>query len=436
MRKKTSTAGDEPPRLLFADEHGRIYDHPELLMVGRAGDQERLPEPEDYMPMPGMSRLFYLPACPPRGLDPQSQEIVTLRTHRVGKRVVHCSAVTAFLEPGYARTLLPAADTSGKDYVLPLWAYTAAGFKEGGFVACAFPVEDNPHWDPRNFDDREILPKIEARLQRDARNPLLRHLAHCATQHHCFAAKNLFLGRWEAPLPVSRRCNARCLGCLSHQPPSSCPAAHRRIAFRPKVDQIAEIAVPHLEGADDPIVSFGQGCEGEPLTEAPLMADAIREIRGRTSRGTVNLNTNGSLPRALRSVIRAGLDSCRISLNSARPRLFEAYVRPREFSFRDVERSLSLCAEEGLFTMINYLIFPGVSDQEEEWEALVGLIQRTGVHFIHFKNLCLDPDVYLRAIPRGDSPLLGIRRMARRLLEVCPEVRIGYFNQPVGPAPL
>ncbi len=99
---------------------------------------------------------------------------------------------------------------------------------------------------------------------------------------------------------------------------------------------------------------------------------------------------------------------------------------------REVERSLSLCVGADLFTMINYLIFPGVSDQEEEWEELVGLIRRTGVHFIHLKNLCLDPDVYLRAMPRGDSPALGVREMALRLLEACPGLRIGYFNQPVG----
>ncbi|MGQ9655048.1 MAG: radical SAM protein [Thermodesulfobacteriota bacterium] len=419
------------PRLLFADEEGRIYDHPDFLAVGRSGDKEVLPPLDEWIPLPEMSRLFYMPGCPPIGLDPHSGRFVTIEKVRMRGKTVNCSAVAAFLEPGYARTMLPAADTSRKGYVLPLWAYTAVGYTDGGYAACALQVEDNPRWDPRNFDDQEMLPYLKSRLRLERSNPLIRHLARCAVRHHCFAAKNLFFGRWEAPLPVSRRCNARCLGCLSLQPTGSCPAAHSRIRFRPEVSDILEVAVPHLENAPDAIVSFGQGCEGEPLTEAALIRDAIREIRKRTSRGTVNLNTNGSLTQELLSIADEGLDSVRISLNSCRPGVFHAYVRPKGFSLADVEHSITLCRERGLFTMINYLIFPGVSDQEEEWDALLGLIRRTGLHFIHLKNLCIDPDVYLMAIPRKDSDSMGIREMARRIREVCPEVGIGYFNQAV-----
>jgi pyruvate-formate lyase-activating enzyme len=420
--------------MLFADESGRIYDHPHLLMIGRQGDMELSPSLGEWIPLPDMSRLFYIPNCAPRGLDPQTGKVVTLRHYRVARRAVRCFAVAAFLEPGYARTHLPSFETSLKEYVLPLWAYTAVGFLKGQYTACAFPVEQNPQWDPRNFDDREMLPRLESRLSTAGENRLLRHLASCATENHCFAAKNLFLNRWEAPLPVSRQCNARCLGCLSHQPKGSCTAAHKRIPFTPRVTDILEIAVPHLDGALAPIVSFGQGCEGEPLTEAALIADSIKEIRRRTQRGTINLNTNGSIPEGLRSIVAAGLDSVRISLNSARPALFRAYARPNGFSFADVEESLLLCRESGIFTMINYLIFPGISDQEEEWQHLLALIRRTGVQFLHFKNLCIDPDLYLDDMPRGDSPPVGIREIARRLERECPSVKIGYFNQPVRPS--
>jgi pyruvate-formate lyase-activating enzyme len=418
------------PRLLYADEQGRIYDHPDLLMLGRSGDHDIPPLSSDWMPMPEMSRLFYLPFCPPRGIDPCSGKIVTLRTQRIDGRRVRCCAVAAFLEPGYARTLLPSADMSQKNYVLPLWAYTAVGYLDNQYVVCAFAVEENPRWDPRNFDDRLVVPGVRSRLRRAGHNPLLHHLAHCATHNHCFAAKNLFLERWEAPLPVSRRCNARCLGCLSLQSKTSCPPAHHRIAFKPSVDQVVEVAVPHLEKAQDAIVSFGQGCEGEPLTEATLIACATRAIRARTARGTINLNTNGSFPGKLRTLIDSGLDSIRISMNSARPRLYEAYTRPRGFSFNDVQRSTALAREAGIFTMINYLIFPGITDQEEEFEHLVGLVNRTGIRYIHFKNLCIDPDIYIRSVPRGDSPALGIRTIVERLQEACPEVKVGYFNQP------
>lgn len=424
----------EAPRLLFADDKGVIYEHPDLLAMGMSGPELVLPEPGEWIPLPEMSRLFYMPGCPPVGMDPALGRPVCLETEKVGRKKVKCSAVAAFLEPGYVRTLLPASRTSNKNYVLPLWAYTAVGFTSRGYAAAAFQVEYNSHWDPRNFDDRELLPKVKE-LLKDRNSPLLRHLSNCALINHCFAAKNLFLRRWEAPLPVSRRCNARCLGCLSSQPRGSCPAAHHRIRFRPELQHIVELAVEHLEQAEEPIVSFGQGCEGEPLTEAQLIAAALARIRARTGRGTLNMNTNGSLPRALKQVVEAGLDSVRISLNSARPQLYKAYCRPRGFGLEEVEESLELASKAGLFTMINYLVFPGISDQEEEWEHLKGLVQRTGVRFLHMKNLCIDPQVYLKALPGSGSAPMGMRRLWRKMREELPHLRLGYFNQPVPRAP-
>ena len=430
MKNEEEQPVPELPRMLFADDQGRIYDHPDYLMVGRSADRIVHRIGSDRIVLPEMSRLFYLPKCRPVGLDPKTGRTVTLKHTKLGRRTTQCWAVAAFLEPGYVRTLLPATESAGKDYVLPLWAYSAVGFLDGQYVAEAFRVEDNPHWDPRNFDDREMMPKLEARMHRNGDNPLFQHLAHCATHNHCFAAKNLFLQRWEAPLPVSRTCNARCLGCLSEQPDGSCPAAHARIDFRPTVKQIVDVAVPHLENAPDPIVSFGQGCEGEPLTEAPLIEEAIVEIRRQTKKGTVNLNTNGSLPRAVERLVDAGLDSIRVSMNSARPEIYRAYVRPNGFDITDIERTLRLCGDAGLFTMVNYLVFPGVTDEEEEWDALKGLIERTGLRFVHFKNLCIDPDVYLEAIPGPRSDGMGLKVLADRIRDAFPEVRIGYFNQP------
>ncbi|MGQ9857605.1 MAG: radical SAM protein [Thermodesulfobacteriota bacterium] len=420
----------ELPRLMFADQEGTIYEHPSLLALGASGNHLVLPEPMDWIPLPEMSKMFLIPECPPIGLDPDTGTLVVLRSQRVGRKTVRCCAVAAFMEPGYVRTLLPAADYSQKDYVLPLWAYTAAGLSEQGTVSAAFRVEHNPHWDPRNFDDRELLPKLRKRLERDPAGPMIRHLARCATSNHCFAAKNLFLGRWEAPLPVSRRCNARCLGCLSHQPKGSCTAAHRRLRFRPSIAEIVDLAVEHLETADEPIVSFGQGCEGEPLTEASLIAQAVREIRLRTSRGTINLNTNGSLPRALAPIVEAGLDSIRVSLNSARPAFHRAYFRPKGFDIRDVKESLTFCSRAGLFTMINYLVFPGVSDQEEEWSHLKELIEDTAVRFLHLKNLCIDPQMYLHAMPLSPSRTMGMKELWKRMRQEFPNVELGYFNRP------
>ena len=126
----------------------------------------------------------------------------------------------------------------------------------------------------------------------------------------------------------------------------------------------------------------------------------------------------------------SGLDSIRISLNSARPDFYRAYYRPKNYDFEDVVTSISLSKKFGLYTMINYLVFPGINDQEEEIEALRNLVKRTGINFIHLKNLNIDPDLYLRKMPVTDSKAVGIKRMAKIIQEEFPEIKLGYFNQP------
>ena len=250
-------------------------------------------------------------------------------------------------------------------------------------------------------------------------------------KRYIFAAKNLFLRRWEAPLPISRTCNAECLGCLSLQPDTSCEASHERIAFTPSKEEIVSLAVNHLNQAPEAIVSFGQGCEGEPLMEHALISDSIREIRKNTGKGTINLNTNGSLPESIREVAQSGLDSIRISLNSARPDFYNAYYRPKNYELTDVIDSISLSREMGLYTMINYLVFPGVSDQEDEIEAFSKLIAKTGVQFVHLKNLDIDPQLYLKNMPAPKSKILGLKKMVSILKHGFPHVELGYFNRPV-----
>ncbi len=420
----------ELPFLLYADDRGRVYEHPFLRMAGFSGTDPMPLEEADLVPMPEFSKLFFLPGCPPVGVNQDTGQYEVLEEARFGRRMGPCHAVAAFLEPGIVRTHLPAAECRNQDRVLPSWAYTAVGFREGRYWAAGFRVEDNPRWDPRNYDDRELLPAMDAYRARHT-GPLVEHLAQCATSNHCFAAKNLFLKRWEAPLPVSRACNAACLGCLSLQPEDGCEASHHRISFTPSVEEIVSLAVGHLEASSRAIVSFGQGCEGEPLTEHELVSESIRAIRKRTDRGTINLNTNGSLPERVREIAASGLDSIRISLNSPRPAFYRAYYRPRGYDLEDVLASARLSREMGLYTMINYLVFPGVSDTEEEVEASMGMIGGTGVQFLHLKNLCIDPGLYLSHMPEDGSPVLGMRGMAAELTAGFPDLSLGYFNQPV-----
>jgi hypothetical protein len=151
-------------------------------------------------------------------------------------------------------------------------------------------------------------------------NRLIKHLANnCCLTYHCPAARNYFMGRWECPVPSSPACNANCIGCISFQPQEeTIPSTQDRLTFKPTAEEIVEFTVPHLQTAPYPIVSFGQGCEGRTPAD---VGDAPRSHPRNApphDRGSININTNGSKPEAVRALCEAGLDSIRVSLNSAR----------------------------------------------------------------------------------------------------------------------
>jgi wyosine [tRNA(Phe)-imidazoG37] synthetase (radical SAM superfamily) len=419
------------PYMLYADRDGMIYEHPYYRMAGFSRGSVAALKDEDLIQMPEFSKLFFIPDCPPIGLDPSTGEYSLVPEIEDGGVKKKCFAVASFPEPGIVRSHLPSVDYSNKSYILPMWGYTATGFRDDSYWLAGFGIEYNYKWDPRNYDDRVLIPAIKEYQRMEMSGPLVEHLINCAVNNHCFAAKNLFLKRWEAPLPISRGCNADCIGCLSLQPDNSCRSSHQRISFRPDKNEIVSMAVRHLDEAPEAIVSFGQGCEGEPLTEYLLMSESIREIRDKTRKGTINLNSNGSWPERVLEVAKSGLDSIRISLNSARPPFYRAYYRPKSYDFEDVITSISLSRELGLYTMINYLVFPGISDQEDEIETMIKLLRRTGVNFVHMKNLNIDPDLYVREMPVSDSKVVGMRRMVEIIQKELPGLKIGYFNQPV-----
>ncbi len=418
------------PKMLYADAKGNIFDHPDLFMAGMSANEAVLPEDIELIPLPEGSKLFTMPAMAPIAWDNRKKMFITLDAVREGRRSQRIQAVAAFMAPGYVRTLLPACDYAGKTTHLPLWSYTAVGWDEERdcFVVAATRVDANSNWDPCNYDDRTLDPLVTKRLQEMPGNRLLEQLSRCALDYHCFAAKNLFYRRWEAPLPTSPVCNSACLGCISLQPSECCPSNHERISFVPTPEEICEIAQPHLEQAEQAIVSYGQGCEGDPILQGDTIAEATRRLKRATSRGTVNFNSNGSLPDRIQLLCDSGMDSFRFSMNSVREELYNRYYRPKGYSFGDVLRSVQIAKDAGRFTMINYLVSPGVSDAPEEVEALLRFVADTGLDMIQMRNLSIDPDYYNREMgARGKG--IGMYQLLQRLKKEFPRLQFGYYNR-------
>lgn len=428
----------EAPRMLMADEAGRIFEHPVLRMAGRSGRALRPPLAGELISAPPGTDLFVMPGRVPLGYDPRSGRAAPVPFF-AGRPV---RAVAAFLPPAYTALLWSAFLRTPGAPLLPLYAYAAVGWRPGGagqgggMAVPALRVDPDRRQDLLGFPEGVAEENARRMRKKDPGNRLVVHLTRCCLEYRCPAARNYFLGRWEAPLPTSPSCNARCLGCLSLQGEGGPVSTQERIRFIPTPEEVAGVAVPHLLSAPRPVVSFGQGCEGEPLLNPDLLADSIRLIRSRTARGTINLNTNASRPRELARLFEAGLDSVRVSLSSALPGRYQSYFRPVGYGFAQVAESAGLARKMGRFCSLNYFVFPGLTDEPEEAEAFEGLLAATGAHMVQWRNLNIDPDWYLDQVDQAGEAggkALGVANLLARIRRRFPRLRFGYFNPCLNP---
>ncbi len=413
------------PYLLYSDGNGNIFEDKSLYAIGRSGWDAFPVEDEAWIPLPDGGNLYELPERKAIGIDVLTGE---MRLCEKGW------AVAAFVPPAHTGLYLAAYETEKDSETLPLFCYTAAGWMDDQFYVTAVRIEQDIRQECAGYDDEKITSGSQQLLEQYPHNRLVQHLMqNCTATYNCPAARNFALGRWECPIPVSPACNANCIGCISFQPQEeSIVSPQDRLNFQPSPEEIVEFTVPHLETAPYPLVSFGQGCEGEPLLMWETIRSAITEIRKHTDKGSININTNGSRPDAVEALCKAGLNSIRVSMNSARKSIYEAYYRPNNYVFEDLIESLKIVNRYGGWSSINYFVFPGMTDTEEEYEALRNLIKTTGLNMIQWRNFNIDPDWYLGKLGIAEtSEPMGIKPMMDLLREEFPALKFGYFNPPM-----
>lgn len=411
------------PHVVVADENGNIFDHPDLLLLCRRGEEWSLPRPDELIPLPDESEFFLLPGRNAVGLNQETGET----------EVLDELPVAAFISPGYTLSAHPAYVTGDNAPQLPLFAYGAVGFAANRFYVCAKQVDKDPRQVFKGIPKGKVEREAKKLIAGYPQNRLMQHLMNnCVLRYACPAARNLALGRYECPLPTSRVCNARCVGCISHQEQGSgiCAAPQNRLGFTPTVDEVVEVMLHHSRNeTDKPVYSFGQGCEGEPLTQIDLLVDSVRRFRQEGGQGTVNLNSNASMPGAVIALAEAGLTTLRASLNSARPEVYDRYYRPNGYTFADVRTSMTEAVNRGVHVALNLLYFPGITDTETEMEALIQLITDTGAHMVQLRNLNIDPEAYPRLLEGIQfGPGAGLVNFRKRLKRSCPGLEFGYFN--------
>ncbi|MCD1259967.1 radical SAM protein [Paenibacillus athensensis] len=406
--------------LVYADEQGNVYDHPDYFALGRNAEMITEILDEELIPLPEGATLVSLPFTRPVGFDAATGEMKLVEGAY--------QAVGALLPQGFTRLLLPGYIKADKTKVLPLFGYTAVVWKDNGFYVAARQSDDPYYWNPVNCDPDELEVAVDRLKAKYPDNRLYAHLSKCALEYECLTASNTFLQRWEGAVPVSYSCNAGCFGCISEQPEDSgFPAPQTRMNFKPNVEELVQIMLEHLQTPQS-VISFGQGCEGEPSTQAALIIEAIKRVRAVTSTGYININTNAGLTDHIRGIVDAGLNLMRVSTISALDDHYNAYYKPRAYTLKNVEKSLRYASDQGVITSINYLVFPGVTDREEEIEAMIDFVRRTGLRLIQLRNLNIDPESYLNLIPKARGELLGMKQMIEIFQEELPEVVIGSYT--------
>lgn len=415
----------QTPYILYSDGNGNIFEDTTLYVTGRSGWDAWPVEADEWIELPEGGNLYELPGRRGIGINAATGDMQL------------CDkgwAVAAFIPPAHTGFYLAAYETMPDAPTLPLFCYTAVGWLDGKFYVPATRIEADIRQECAGFDDKKVKQGVKTLMEAYPHNRLVQHLAeNCALTYECPAARNYFMGRWECPIPSSPACNANCVGCISFQPEEeSIVSTQDRLRFKPTAEEIVEYTVPHLESAPFPIVSFGQGCEGEPLLMWETIRESILEIRKHTPKGSININTNGSKPDAVRALCEAGLNSIRVSLNSAQEKYYTPYYRPNNYVFEDIIESLKVVREFGGWTSINYFVFPGMTDSADEYEALRKLIRETGLNMIQWRNFNIDPDWYLGKLGVTETgECLGVKQLQELIHEEFPDLKFGYFNPPM-----
>lgn len=416
---------------VVAAESGEIFELEGYYAAGMSGSTPVVLEKGNTIEMSHGSELMLLPDRKPIVYNPTLDrfEIVESNPYAPDEKVL---PVAVFNSPGYVNHYFCAYDDEKMDDLLPLFSYGAVGYGEKGFQSAAIQVDKEPRQDLRLMPQKGVRKGVRQMVKRFPENRLVRHLEKCALEYGCPAGKNFFLKRYEAPLPTSVVCNAACLGCISLQTENNLCACQERIGFTPAPEEITQVALAHIQQVENSVVSFGQGCEGEPLTAFKVILEAVQKIREATDQGTINLNTNASRPDCVTQLCRSGLDAMRVSMNSVRKDFYTAYFRPLSYGFSDVLNSIEAAKNQGKFVAINYLNCPGFTDAKKECDALVRFIDTHRIDMIQWRNLNFDPLKYIRIMSKvGDSGQPeGMDTVIQTLKEKFPELRHGYFNPP------
>ena len=122
------------------------------------------------------------------------------------------------------------------------------------------------------------------------------------------------------------------------------------------------------------------------------------------------------------------MDSIRVSLFSAIAENYNWYHRPEGYLLADVKESLQYATKAGLMVSLNYLFYPGVSNQSLETKALYEFIAETDIQQLQLRNLNLDPEKLAEKVIQEELPT--VLQWLTGLKKKFPKLLIGNYSRP------
>ncbi len=409
-------------RAVHADRGGRILitDHPAYAFDGVR------PVPFAHaIPLPADASVIGI----------EREAIASERSGKPRRLGAGRLAAGAILPTGYLRTQLPAyVDATDRAELVPR-PYAAVAADDGGaLVVSALRLDSDATHDAAAYQRVEVVTRVDRGLRDHPGDRLMRQLARCAREYGCRSAANAFFGRWECALPVAAPANERPPAAVMPRRDGEAEPTESA-AFHPSAEEVARLAIDHVK-AGGTLLSFGRACEGEPLLAVRELEEAMRRIRAETDAGTIHLETNGSVPAALRRLTPAGLESVAVRMVSARASTYDVLHGPQGYRLPDVRAALRICVELRVATSVIVPVLPGLFDRPAELDALIGMLAELpdGTALL-LRALHADPIRALGLVADRSAEPIGVASAVEQIRHELPHLRVGAFVRPLAKVP-
>lgn len=183
-------------------------------------------------------------------------------------------------------------------------------------------------------------------------------------------------------------------------------------------------AASHLQSSANPLLYLST----MEKNQIPAATEIARAIRKKTETGLFCISSEVPDPEAVKTWCNAGVDFIGLQLNSAQKVFYEAFHDSQAYRFADLEESFRVAKKSGRRTILEYAIFPGLTDFPQELNALEKLLTDAEVDMLRLYNLAADPEWYmdkllLMTLPRKQMGMAQWWDYVRRNL---PDVQIGH----------